>query len=184
MKISKFVHKIEFFEYITSNLKGNVALSGGNSPMELYRYLNTNLVNQAQFWLVDERIIEKNSPYSNWKNISTAMPNFELNEFSNLPESLDFCCLGFGDDGHFASIFEDFTDWNSQNKFVYTKAKKPYPVENRISLSPLYIKSSKVIWVILIGKKEHILNNFLAQTQLPNNFLYNLPNLEIICYFS
>jgi 6-phosphogluconolactonase/glucosamine-6-phosphate isomerase/deaminase len=183
MKITKFVSKEKFFDYVANNLKGNVALSGGNSPMELYRYLNTNLVNKCSFWLADERIIHRESDYSNWKNISTAMPNFELNEFSNLPESLDFCCLGFGDDGHFASIFEDFTNWKNPKKFVYTKAKAPYPVKNRISLSPLYIKSSKAIWVFLIGNKEHILNNFLNQEKLPNNFLYNLPNIEIICFF-
>ena len=181
MKITNFETKQHLFEFVCSNLAGNVAISGGKSPIELYKHLNTNLTNKTSFWLVDERIVKRESPDSNWGNISEAMPNFALNEFETLPDFLDICCLGFGDDGHFASIFEGFDDWKSNKKFLYTTASPTYSVQKRISLSPNYIKSSEQIWVLLIGDKQQILQKFLSQAQTPNNFLYNLPNLQVLC---
>jgi 6-phosphogluconolactonase len=111
-----------------------------------------------------------------------------------LPETgLDICFLGFGTDGHFASIFPsiqlEFEQvLNSKSKAIHTISHPPYPVPNRFTLSPKYILSSGKIIVILIGKDkkailEEFQNNSKPCNEFPANFLHNSENLQfLVCW--
>jgi 6-phosphogluconolactonase len=132
-----------------------------------------------------------------WKDkpSSTTMINNTLENCNQiLPEpGLDICFLGFGTDGHFASIFPssqlEFEQvLNSKSKAIHTISQPPYPVRDRLTLSPQYILTSHKIIVILIGKDkkailEEFQNNSKPHNEFPANFLHNSQNLEfLVCW--
>ncbi len=188
------------------------------------------------FFQVDERFVGSESPDSNQKMITHAFgynsqllsqfQPFDVSQNSSqdnsqnilksieqysiiLPKNgLDVCFLGFGIDGHFASIFpadywenqnqntpeqkdkiEGFKQLlESQNKVLHTISKPPYLVPDRLTLSPQYILKSQKIVVILIGKEKKAIlqafeDNILESYEFPANFLHNHKNLVFYCCF-
>ena len=194
----------------------NIAISGGKTPFILFDYWkqnNTIDYSKTKIWQVDERYVEENSELSNggqilrlfddnnfkdnFERINTDLPYGEciedydrrLNESFNKENQLDIVYLGFGTDGHFASLFpRDNTKFGEQLA-IGTLAIEPYPVEKRITITPLCINLSNKIIAILTGAdKQRVLNEFLngklLNSQFPCKIWKDHPKLEILTCFN
>jgi 6-phosphogluconolactonase len=187
-------------------------MSGGNS-IQLYKKIAKDQSIQSKFlelFQVDERYVEKNQEYSNQKQLSEIFENYpnENINFINTGFLLEKCVsdyesqlskinqpdiiiLGFGLDGHFASIFPDdkvTQNLESKSMVLNTQSMSGYPVTDRISLSPNYISKAKKIFVILIGpEKKEILQEFLGgkltAEQFPAKYWLNNEKIEILTCF-
>lgn len=103
-----------------------IALSGGKTPMDLYRSFQPNDLDwsKVQIFFSDERQVPSDHPDSNYKNAMEALHHLPLLEQNvhrmasdNDPDTncytyerlirpyLDVCLLGMGADGHTLSIF-------------------------------------------------------------------------------
>jgi 6-phosphogluconolactonase len=210
MKIQHYTTKEDLFQKVFEQVQAllfdsnlvRLALSGGNTPFPLYQKIAA-LDSQFEIYQVDERYTLQKQ-FQNQAQIREIFqaPNFDLKLFqldlpievsrSNysqmLPESeFDFTVLGFGTDGHFASIF-DASTLNLSQHVLITKASSIYPIPERLTLSFDRIKRSKRIVVMLVGTdKKEVLDKFLdpniSAAEFPAKALVDLPNLEIHCCF-
>lgn len=187
-------------------------MSGGSS-IALYNKIAKDESIQPKFlelFQVDERYIEKNHEHSNQKQLSEIFrvyPN-ENKNFVNTEYLLENCVtdyqsqlskidqpdiviLGFGLDGHFASIFPDDSiepNLSSKATVLNTQSMSGYPVLERITLSPNYISKAKKIFVILSGPdKKPILEEFLGGKlpieKFPAKFWLDNEKVEILTCF-
>lgn len=188
-------------------------LSGGRTPVKLYRKLNkeflsTQLEFPIEFFIGDERNVAWDDVRSNHLLVRNNLLNDdqlliahlhdfptqlsrseaaevyakELNELA--PDGFDLAILGIGKDGHFASIFPGFTQWETENKTVVTETTENEVME-RLSISPKYLLKAKRILVLLAGEDkspilEKLADENLSKENFPAKFLLQHPNLEII----
>ena len=158
-----------------ANKRFSLVLTGGNSPVNLYRKLEKCKIDWSNvdlFW-GDERYVSQKSKNSNYKivydtfirkikidkknlhpintkikNISTASKNYSnliKKYFRNKNISFDYFLLGMGDDGHIASIFPHSDELSE--KFVARPVfRKDF---KRITLSLNIINNSKktILWL-------------------------------------
>ncbi len=187
-------------------------MSGGSS-VALYNKIAEEKSIQHKFvelFQVDERFIPKDDKDSNQKQLLEIFENYpqdnknfvktdyliencikdyqsQLSEI-NQP---DIMILGFGLDGHFASIFPDENikkNLESKEKVIHTQSMSGYPVLDRITLTPNYISKAKKIFVLLAGKdKKPILEEFLggdlSVEKFPAKFFLDKDNVEILTCF-
>lgn len=183
-------------------LNNFIALTGGRFGNHFLEHIKSKELNIGS-WLIyqtDERVLcHKRDVIQN--NIVSSLCNCQgfslenLNFFSyekdylkrlqilekkteQMPDrSLDLCFLSLGQDGHLAGHFE-----NSEilgNKFCVTidAPKKP---KTRVSYSVSWLKKSKKIVLVCIGKeKEKVLNDLISGTGLHSEIMEN-NNLYII----
>jgi 6-phosphogluconolactonase len=132
-------------------------------------------------------ILNSFTPYNVDSELNTNQILTQYNQ--KLPDSgLDICLLGVGTDGHFGSIFPAISadekiifdnDSESNSKTLHTISKPPYPVPDRLTLSPQYILASQKIIIILIGEdKKPILEIIKSNSFEPNEFPVNLLNVS------
>jgi 6-phosphogluconolactonase len=166
-----------------------VALSGGKTPLPLYKSMFHNPLlepSKVEVFQTDERFVEPTDELSNQKHIIESMGEsyselkgfYPIQTTSTITESLanyneildsleipqfDLTILGVGEDGHFASLFPNGDYLNSEQPLVIsTIAQSPNPVRERISISPQTILNSKMILVLLVGtSKNHIVPEIL-----------------------
>ncbi len=193
----------------------NLAVSGGITPLVMFEDWKQNNIldySKTKIWQVDERYIETSSELSNagqmmrlfassgfeksFETVDTTLAYGEsiddydtrLNDFVSFNGSLDIVFMGFGTDGHFASIFPGDNTKFGEQLAIGTLATDPYPIHKRITLTPKFINLAKKIIVILTGKeKQIVLNEFIggekSNSQYPCKIWKNHPNLEILCCF-
>ncbi|NOS85634.1 MAG: 6-phosphogluconolactonase [Ignavibacteria bacterium] len=173
----------------------NIALSGGNTPIELFKilaeeYKNKIEWNKINFYWVDERCVQPDSPESNFGNAEKFLfsmvdinrnniheirgetgPAIEAERYSEwvkqnvspvngLP-SFDIILLGVGEDGHTASIFPDQMDLLTSNK-LYDVSIHPISKQSRITMTGKLINNSKNIYFLVSGKgKSGVVNDIL-----------------------
>ncbi len=157
------------------NKKFSFVLTGGSSPIRLYRSLAKTKINWKNidlFW-GDERYVSKKSINSNYKLVYINLIKkikinnnniFDVNTnkasllasaydyhkrikkyFNNKKVSFDLVLLGMGSDGHVASIFPKELK-NNKGKIVYGVVKKDF---ERITLSMKTINNAKKIFLWL-----------------------------------
>jgi 6-phosphogluconolactonase len=193
----------------------NIAISGGKTPFIMFDNWKQNNVldySKTRIWQVDERYVEKDSELSNsgqtlrlfdnsdfenvFEVVNTSLDYGEciddydqrLNQLIVEKNTLDIVFLGFGTDGHFASIFPlDNTKFGEQLA-IGTMAKDPYPVEKRITMTPECINKADKIIVILTGSdKQRVLSEFLngqlVNSQFPCKIWNDHPMVEILTFF-
>ena len=171
--------KKEFLSKKKQNKRFSFVLTGGKSPIKLYRNLakiNVDWNNIDLFW-VDERYVShfsKNSNYKlvidelikkikiNQKNIFSIKTQKSIKKcssdysstikkyFNNKKISFDYCLIGMGLDGHIASLFPNSEDL--YKKFV----SKPVMRKDfkRITLGLNIINNSKKILLWLNNKSK------------------------------
>jgi 6-phosphogluconolactonase len=194
----------------------NIGISGGKTPFEMFEsWKQNNVINysKTKIWQVDERYIEESSDLSNagetlrlfdsndfndnFEKVNTDLPYGEciddydqrLNKAINQENQIDIVFLGFGTDGHFASIFPGDNTKFGEQLAIGTLAKEPYPVEKRITMTPRCINLADKIVVILTGSsKKIVLNEFLngklINSLFPCKVWKDHPKLEILTCFN
>jgi 6-phosphogluconolactonase len=162
------------------NQRLSFVLTGGKSPINLYKQLAINKIDWTNidlFW-GDERFVSKRSKNSNYKlaydtfikktninknnifsvntnikNISRCSQNYSnliKKYFKNKKISFDIFLLGMGKDGHVASIFPN-SNALSEKSITHTVIRKDF---KRITLSLNLINNSKNIIVWLNNKSK------------------------------
>ena len=182
---------------ISFNDEASIVVSGGSSPTNFLQALdNIDLEwHKVRIMLLDERLVDVKDKKSNEK---TLKDNFFKNysksahyqsirnlEFSN---NIDLAILGFGLDGHFASIFpchlneNKFIDINSKPKILKTKEMGD-PRVARLTLNLAAFSKVKNISIICnSNEKFKVLNDAKNNSNLPLHHLLKLeyPNIEVI----
>lgn len=182
---------------ISFNDEASIVVSGGSSPTNFLQALdNIDLEwHKVRIMLLDERLVDVKDKKSNEK---TLKDNFFKNysksahyqsirnlEFSN---NIDLAILGFGLDGHFASIFpchlneNKFIDINSKPKILKTKEMGD-PRVARLTLNLAAFSKVKNISIICnSNEKFKVINDAKNNSNLPLHHLLKLeyPNIEVI----
>jgi|TARA_S200000501_G_scaffold173094_1_gene163049 6-phosphogluconolactonase len=197
MKIEIKKIKENLKDSISFNDEASIVVSGGSSPINFLQALdNIDLEwHKVRIMLLDERLVNVKDKKSNEK---TLKDNFFKNysksahyqsirnlEFSN---NIDLAILGFGLDGHFASIFpchlneNKFIDINSKPKILKTK-EMGNPQVARLTLNLAAFSKVKNISIICnSNEKFKVLNDAKNNSNLPLHHLLKLeyPNIEVI----
>ena len=182
--IDEFIARLkkEILSKKKKNNRFSLVLTGGNSPIKLYKKLALSNIDWScvdLFW-GDERYVSHKSKDSNFKlaydtfiekikinkkNIFSINTNKNIkicsneyskkikNYFKNKKISFDYFLLGMGVDGHIASIFPE------DNNFFKTFISKPVYRKDfkRITLSLKVINNSKKI-ILWLNKKSKLTN--------------------------
>jgi len=179
--INQFIRdfKKDYLRKKKQNKRFSFVLTGGKSPIRLYRKLvkiNIDWNNIDLFW-VDERYVSHFSKNSNYRLvINELIKKIKINKenifpiktqksiskcssdysssikkyFKNKKISFDYCLLGMGLDGHIASLFPNSD--NLYKKFIsYPVIRKDF---KRITLSLNIINNSKKILLWLNNKPK------------------------------
>ncbi|TGM44525.1 6-phosphogluconolactonase [Leptospira biflexa] len=181
----------------------HVIVSGGNSPIPLYRrFFELNLPwEKFHFWLADERCVPYAHSDRSETNIKSAIGSLVLNRanFHSIPEgepkaiaefmneiikkipSFHFTILGIGEDGHIASIFpgENSNKQLEPNDMIPIY-NSPKPPKKRVSLSIGCINRSNHILFLTKGNgKKNILEEVKKGTELPANLVFGKKSSQI-----
>ena len=209
MKVEKFISRFVNQSIKKKNLC-NLILSGGKSPVALYKIIEKLRLNfkKINLTLLDERIVKKTSKHLNYNLIKKIFIKKDkeviiydlLKEFKNnstnkiikeYKKSLPLTIAGIGKDGHFASIF-----YNSRkySKLIDLKQKRNFlkiekngkPFVARITMNLSLILCSKKILIILNSKlKKKIFCNAIdskSKYKLPvSTLIDNAKNKLVIC---
>ena len=198
--------KKEFLRKKKQNKRFSFVLTGGKSPVKLYRKLakiNIDWNNIDLFW-GDERYVShfsKNSNYKlvinelikkikiNKKNIFSIKTQKSISKcssdysssikkyFKNKKISFDYCLIGMGLDGHIASLFPNSVNLNK--KFITKPViRKDF---KRITLGLNIINDSKkiLLWLNNKSKSKAYLKLRREGKKIPVN---NLNNRKTIIY--
>lgn len=175
----------EAVETVCLNKSGaiNIGLSGGRSPLPLYRALaNSKKIpwRRVSLFLVDERYAAAEHPDSNQhllrENLLTdsarAVKNFHnfqtvlpLNEAADAYELLlhqklgaggfDLVILGLGPDGHVASLFPHTAALTEKEHWTTTTQTDRFAVKERLTLTwPPLLASEKILLLVSGAEKE------------------------------
>lgn len=172
-----------------------ILFSGGSTPKALMNKLAASSLDwsKIQVGLVDDRMVDSNSSYSNALLIQNELmhhiptdikPRFiPLVTDSKMPEKnlqitkkammdighIDICLLGMGTDGHFASIFpndpaSDLALIDENDQSIYLTNAPAHPT-NRITCSWPYLANSTHLFLHITGDTKYdILHGELLQS--------------------
>lgn len=177
-----------------------MALSGGKSPIPFFQALSNEDLewDKVHLYLVDERIVDTNSEYSNSKLIRTHLLQNNAKSakfypfFEELPEYLDsevflrdinnnfvqpnIVVLGMGLDGHTASIFPDSKEMFFQENIIFTKPQDEINVNlPRLSMSLNALLRSQFYFLLISGKeKKKVFDSACKKdSKLPISYILN-----------
>ena len=209
--IDSFVSKFEKIARKKERTKKRLSfvLTGGSSPINLYRKLskaNVNWRNVDFFW-GDERYVSKNSIHSNYrlalkellkvtkvkkkqiysfntKKISAKKSAIQYSNkikkyFKKNKISFDIFLLGMGNDGHIASIFPK--DLNQKSKYVARFVERKDFM--RITINLRIINNSKLIYLWLNTRIKTKIFSMLKnkrKEQIPVSYLKK-NNTSVFC---
>ena len=180
----------EISEYGTASL----VVCGGSSPIKIFKYLNSIKIDWhfIRIFLVDDRLVEPQSEFSNQKLLKTHLlkNNAKKSIFTPLstdsisrnlmPDIFTVMLLGMGNDGHFASLFPEMlvqTENSAKKNLEFEVSAEPSiittsalgnPKLPRISMNLSLILKSKRIILLANGKeKQAVLKSAEKDKMLP-----------------
>lgn len=156
----------------------NFGIPGGTTPLSIVKSLRPKNIPDARFFLLDERQVPLNNPYSNLGSLQKAAPSLHIIGFapkgrshtSHLPkQGLDLTLIGIGSDGHIASLFPQHT--HQQLFRTYIEVSRKNEIFKRISLGKSYLLRSRKIVLLASGpEKKEIITSFLFDQEKENMF--------------
>ena len=165
----------------------SIILSGGSSPVSLYKKLGNSSLSfsNLQFVLSDDRRVPIDDPLSNEGMLNEtigAVESFnllslhskEIEQRLNSIAVYELAILGMGLDGHFASIFPKMSNLEKAltNLGAIEMVDDGYPEVPRISMTLNEIDKAKEI-ILLVNDEEKInlLLNLTTDSNLPIKYL-------------
>ncbi len=101
-----------------------------------------------------------------WAHVGPEIAAKKYEELLSSVTSFDLVLLGFGEDGHIASLFPGH-HWNN-DKSVVPVDRAPKPPTKRVSLTPSRLSKTKKIFFLVTGQNKQIaFNQWLAKKDLP-----------------
>ena len=194
--MKKNVEKIEKIlnKSIQVNDKASMIVSGGSSPTNLLHALNDLDIEwmKVKVMLLDERLVDEHNKHSNQRYLRE---NFFKNHSKNaiyksirdlnIEQNIDLAILGFGSDGHFASIFpchlyeKEFIDLNEEPKILKTiKMGDPFVARLTMNLSA-FLRVKNIFIIINSNKKLDTFHDAKDNKNLPIYHLLKLENVNI-----
>ena len=165
----------------------SIILSGGSSPVSLYKKLgNSSLsLSNLQFVLSDDRRVPLDDPLSNegmLNEIIGVVEGFNLlslhsNEIEQSLNSIsvyELAILGMGLDGHFASIFPEMSNLEKALTSLGSieMVDDGFPEVPRISMTLNEIDKAKEIILLISGQEKiDLLLNLTLDSNLPIKYL-------------
>lgn len=165
----------------------SIILSGGSSPVSLYKKLgNSSLsLSNLQFVLSDDRRVPIDDPLSNEGMLNETIGVVEsfnlLSLHSNdIEQSLnsipvyELAILGMGLDGHFASIFPEMTNLDNALTSLgpIEMVDDGFPEVPRITMTLNEIDKAKEIILLISGQEKiDLLLNLTTDSNLPIKYL-------------
>lgn len=200
MNFQKYTNTDEFIIEAVKNIEAfiveqhqnkkilRIALSGGSSPILVYRKLaESKQINWSRIalFLVDERYTSLSSNDSNYKmireNLTDHVKNlrkfYHYNTRDSIPTIVDqyqkvlqqfesplfdLVILGLGADGHTASLFPHDSVLTEEKRLVMHTVTAEHAVADRLTLTfPAILDSTKIIFLIRGKSKEGTISNLL-----------------------
>ena len=170
-----------------SNNFHSIILSGGSSPVSLYKKLGESSLafSNLQFVLSDDRRVPIDNPLSNEGMLNKTLgvaKNFNLlslhsNDIEQRLNSIhvyELAILGMGLDGHFASIFPEMTNLDKAltSLGATEMVDDGFPEVPRITMTLNEIdKAREIILLINSQEKLDLLLNLSKNSNLPIKYL-------------
>jgi len=170
-----------------SNNFHSIILSGGSSPVSLYKKLGESSLafSNLQFVLSDDRRVPIDNPLSNEGMLNKTLgvaENFNLlslhsNDIEQRLNSIhvyELAILGMGLDGHFASIFPEMTNLDKAltSLGATEMVDDGFPEVPRITMTLNEIdKAREIILLINSQEKLDLLLNLSKNSNLPIKYL-------------
>ena len=185
-----------------------IALSGGNSPIPVYRALVKETAiewDKVELFMVDERYVPQSSDESNFRMIEevllskvnllkffhgfqTDQPMEEAAaEYNAMLKVMsrplfDLVILGLGEDGHTASLFPGSPELAEKNKLA-THAKAPNGSYRLTLTFPAILDSEKIMFLIQGEKKKDMVEKWVREDSsvkdLPATRILEHENVEV-----
>jgi 6-phosphogluconolactonase len=206
MKIQTFQKEEEFVKksieliskIIKKNPKANIAISGGKTPLPIYKKLKTKKLDfkNINFYQTDERYVPKTHKESNSKMIyEKLIKPLKLKKFHHFYTNLsikqslgkyekeiskvkfDLIILGIGEDGHTASLFphsDALKETKKQTLHTQTDTNK---IKDRLTITFTKILTSKEILVLLKGKNKA---NIIKELKNPKKDIEEFPAIKLL----
>ena len=165
----------------------SIILSGGSSPISLYKKLGNSSLSfsNLQFVLSDDRRVPIDDPLSNEGMLNETIgvvEDFNLislhsNEIEQRLNSIpiyELAILGMGLDGHFASIFPEMSNLEKALTSLASieMVDNGFPEVPRISMTLNEIDKAKEIILLINGQEKiDLLLNLTADSNLPIKYL-------------
>lgn len=178
---------------------GSMIVCGGRSPVNLFNKLSHLELpwEKIKIILVDDRLVDSESEDSNENLLYQhllcnnaigaeyiSLKN-EASKILSIPDKFDIGILGFGDDGHFASLFPDYLN---KEKYFSEKAeptilktkKMGSPLVERVTMNlSMVLRANQIYLLASTQEKMDILQSAKNNPSLPLFYLIN--NKNIVC---
>ena len=165
----------------------SIILSGGSSPVSLYKKLgNSSLsLSNLQFVLSDDRRVPLDDPLSNEGMLNEtigvvegfnllSLHSNEIEQSLNSISVYELAILGMGLDGHFASIFPEMSNLEKALTSLGSieMVDDGFPEVPRISMTLNEIDKAKEIILLISGQEKiDLLLNLTLDSNLPIKYL-------------